>query len=121
MIDHPTILDALATFLMGELAPKVEADKALQFRVLIAANLATTLAAETRTRDARLLAEGTRLQHLLAATEAPRDEAELEALNRQLAARLRRGELLGEQTLAHLLQTARETLEATNPRFELGD
>ncbi|MFZ5445310.1 MAG: DUF6285 domain-containing protein [Myxococcota bacterium] len=119
--DHPTLLDALASFLMGDVAPKLEADKALQFRVLIAANLATVMAGEGRTHDARLAAEGARLQRLLDAPAPPRTAEELEALNRALAARLREGALMTPATLEHLLQTARETLEVTNPRFELAD
>lgn len=119
--DHPTLLDAVASFLMADVVPKLEADKALQFRMLIAANLATVVAGELRTHDARLSSEATRL-HALLGGELPKDDAQLEALNRRLASALRKGELSGEQldrTLEHLLATARETLAVTNPRFEL--
>lgn len=116
--DHPTLLDALASFLMADVAPKLEADKALQFRVLIAANLATVVAGEQRSHDARLKSEGERLAKLL--TEpAPKTEHELEALSRALSTKLRAGELVNDATLVHLLATARETLEVTNARFEL--
>ena len=37
--DQSTLLEALGSFLLTEVSPKLEADKALQFRVLIAANL----------------------------------------------------------------------------------
>lgn len=116
--DHPTLLEALAAFLMADVAPKLEADKALQFRLLIAANLANVVASEARTHDARLKAEGARLATLLSVTP-PGSEAELEALTRALSRRLRAGELVNEPTLEHLLATSRETLEVTNPRFEL--
>lgn len=116
--DHPTLLEALATFLMADVAPKLEADKALQFRLLIAANLATVVAGEQRTHDARLESEGARLAKLLSA-EVPATDQQLEALSRTLAERLRKGELVNDATLSHLLATARETLEVTNARFEL--
>lgn len=116
--DHPTLLDALASFLLADVAPKLEADKALQFRVLIAANLATVVAGEVGSHDERLSAEGTRLASLLGAA-APTTEAELDTLNRALAAKLRAGELMNDATLTHLLETAKETLAVTNPRFEL--
>ena len=120
--DHSTLLDAIAGFLVGDLVPKIEADKALQFRVLIAANLATVVAGELRTRTARFGSEAARLSALLGNPNVPTDDAALEALNRQLATALRQDTLSPTQlqgTLDHLLATARETLEVTNPRFEL--
>ncbi|MEW5740057.1 MAG: DUF6285 domain-containing protein [Myxococcota bacterium] len=122
--DHPTLLDAVATFLLTEVSPKLEADKALQFRVLIAANLATIVAGEQRTHDARLAAELGRLQALLERPDARMDEASLEALNRALVERIRSGPAEGDaftRILEHLLATAKETLAVTNPRFELED
>lgn len=116
--DHSTLLDAIASFLMADVAPKLEADKALQFRMLIAANLATVVAGELRTQSTRLSAERARLQKLLGSTSQ-----DLEAMNRQLAASLRKNALSPEElsaALDHLLATARETLEVTNPRFDLG-
>lgn len=116
--DHSTLLDAVASFLMADLVPKLEADKALQFRVLIAANLATVVAGELRTQPARLASETKRLQSLLGT------DGELDTLNERLAAALRKDELSPEQldrALEHLLATARETLEVTNPRFELAE
>lgn len=111
--DHPTLLDAIASFLMGDVAPKLEADKALQFRVLIAANLATVVANEARTGDARAAAETERLVKLLG------HDGPLPELNRELAAKLRAGQLVDAATLEHLLQTAKDTLAVTNPRFEV--
>lgn len=116
--DHPTLLDAVASFLMADVVPKLEADKALQFRVLIAANLATVVAGELRTQPARTAAELSRLQALLAT------DGTLEDLNRQLASALRANAFSPEQAgraLEHLIATAKETLEVTNPRFELAD
>lgn len=120
--DHPTLLVALTSFLMADIAPKLEADKALQFRVLIAANLASVVAGELRTHQARLGAELARLRALLSDDAGPDDDATLERLNLELAARLRRGEVRGpafEQALDHLVATAKETLSVTNPRFEV--
>lgn len=117
--DHPTLLDALASFLMADVAPKLEADKALQFRVLIAANLATVVASEQRTHAERVTSEGARLAKLLPVSGVPTTEAEITQLTRELAQLLRKGQLVNEATLEHLLATARETLQVTNPRFEL--
>ena len=122
--DHPTLLDAVASFLMADVVPRLEADKALQFRLLIAANLATVVAGELRTRTARFESEAARLGALHGSATVPADDAALEALNRQLATALRNNALAPSQlqgALNHLLATARETLEVTNPRFELAD
>ena len=122
--DHSTLLDAIASFLMADLVPRLEADKALQFRVLIAANLATVVAGEVRTGAARFASETTRLQALLASPQLPGDDAALEAHNRQLASALRKNALAPAQldaALEHLFVTAKETLEVTNPRFELNE
>lgn len=122
--DHPTLLDAVASFLLSDVSPKLEADKALQFRVLIAANLASVVAGEARTHDERLVAEASRLKALLDRPDAPVDEASLDALNRELVQRIREGAASGDaftKTLEHLLTTAKETLAVTNPRFELND
>ena len=117
--DHSTLLEAIASFLMADVAPQLEANKALQFRMLIAANLATVVAGELRTHSTRLSAETARLQALLATSDT-----DLEAMNKQLASSLRRNELPPAQlqpALEHLFATARETLEVTNARFELNE
>jgi len=122
--DQPTLLDAVAAFLLSEVSPKLEADKALQFRVLIAANLAGIVAGELRTHDARLAAEVSRLKQLLEQPESPVDEQALATLNRALVQRIRSEPAQGDRfarVLDHLLATARETLAVTNPRFELSD
>lgn len=129
--DHPTLLDAVAQFLLAEVSPKLEADKALQFRVLIAANLANVVANELRSETTRFEAETSRLKALLPdeAKALPLDSTDrtarleaLETLNRTLAKKLRDGALTAEQltqTLEALFATAKETLEVTNPRFDL--
>lgn len=120
--DHPTLLEALTGFLMADVAPKLEADKALQFRVLIAANLASVVASELRTHETRLGAELSRLRALLGDAAGPNDATTLARLNVELASRLRGGALAGEafdRALDHLLATAKETLAVTNPRFEV--
>lgn len=129
--DQPDLLDALATFLLGDVSPALEKDKALQFRVLIAANLASMVAGELRTEAARFDAEVARLKALLPAEAAalPLSSpdratrlAALEQLNRALATKLRAGALSAEhetQALEALLTTARDTLAVTNPRFDL--
>lgn len=120
--DHSTLLDAVAGFLLSEVGPRLEADKALQFRVLIAANLASVVAGELRTHRDRLGAELARLQALLGHAAGAADEATLDVMNRELTERLRAEPAEGPafaQRLEHLLQTARETLAVTNPRFEL--
>jgi predicted membrane GTPase involved in stress response len=129
--DHPTLLDAVAQFLLGDVSAKLEADKALQFRVLIAANLASVVANELRTEATRFEAEVTRLARLLPSEAAslPLDAKDratrldaLEQLNRALVNRLQAGTLSTEsqaEALEHLFTTAKETLEVTNPRFDL--
>lgn len=115
--DHSTLLEALAQFLLDEIAPRLEADKGLQFRVLIAANLAAMVAGEARTLDARAQAERQRLRALM--PDVAGDD--LEALNHELVLRLRARSVDAGAALDHLLTTARETLEVINPRFELSE
>jgi hypothetical protein len=129
--DHPTLLDAVAQFLLGDVSAKLEADKALQFRVLIAANLASVVANELRTEATRFDAEVSRLRRLLPSEAAslPLDAKDratrldaLEQLNRALVTKLQAGTLSTEaqaEALEHLFTTAKETLEVTNPRFDL--
>ena len=129
--DAATLLDAVATFLLEEISPKLKDDKALAFRVMIAANLANVVATELRTQDERFINEARRLKALLphaaheeklwSARTSERTEALL-GLERELAHRLRSGKMrIDEKVLEHLTQTAKETLAAVNPRFELGD
>ena len=62
--DKATLLDAVVRFLAGEVLPAVS-DKALNFRLLIAANLLTVVSAELRGDDERLCREAQRLRALL--------------------------------------------------------
>jgi len=121
--DHPSLLDAVASFLLSDVAPKLEADKAAQFRVLIAANLAGMVANEVRTQNAWLQHELARLSGLLDMHGAEGLEG-LDTLERELAKRLRERTLdpkAQAAALEHLWTTAKETLEVTNPRFDLSE
>jgi hypothetical protein len=115
------VLEALARFLLEELQPTVT-DKRLAFRVLIAAHLASTLAAELEVRQAHAEGELLRLRALLPDVAAsPADtEAALRTLNAALTERLRRGEGLPADAAlrAHLRTTLADTLSALSPRFD---
>lgn len=124
--DQSTLLDAVAQFLLAEVAPAMP-DKALAFRVMIAANLAAIVSGELATLDARYQSEVRRLQAIFpdvvagdAAERATREERReaLAALNTALVERLRGGRA-GAAELAHVRQTVRETVAVTNPRFDL--
>ena len=125
--DASTLLDAVASFLMGEVAPKLEADKALQFRMMIAANLATVVAAELRTEDARFAAEAQRLSALVPSQSqllySPRRSERMAALAMLEAALVNKLREQGpdEAIANHLWETAKETLQVTNPRFDLSE
>ncbi len=131
--DHPTLLDALARFLLEDVSATLEHDKALQFRVLISANLASMVANELRSEPKRLEAEVQRLAALLpdvasALPVSSRDREQqfqsLDALNRALVTRLEAGSLSTEQlaqTFEVLYAAAKDTLAVTNPRFDLSD
>lgn len=113
--DEPALLEALAKFLLADLQPAVQ-DKKLAFRVLIAANIASTLAAQLRTAGERHAAELGRLRALLG------DGAhDLRGLNLALAAKLKGGGLPPEELRrirAHVKQTLEETLSVVNPSFD---
>jgi hypothetical protein len=127
--DKAALMEALAQFLMSEVYPAIP-DKKLNFRVLIAANLATIVASELKTEDERAASELSRLQALLPGvsdgdpskmTDKARAEA-LSALNRALATGLRERRFSPElmpRVQAHLRQTLSETLGVVNPRFDL--
>src|SRR5262245_34832703 len=129
--DQSTLLEAVSTFLLEEVSPKLKDDKALAFRVMIAANLANIVATEVRTQDERFSHEARRLKALLPGVAdetklwSPKttDRVEaLTALERELDQRLRRGRVkIDDKVLDHLVQTAKDTLAVTNPRFELQD
>jgi len=115
------VLEALARFLLEELQPTVT-DKRLAFRVLIAAHLASTLAAELEVRRPHAEAELLRLRALLpgVGVSAADTEGALRALNAALAERLQRGGALPDDAAlrAHLRKTLVDTLSALSPRFD---
>jgi hypothetical protein len=76
---------------MGDVAPKPDADKALPFRVFIAAHPATVVAGELRTAPVRFGSRAQRLAALLGAATTPATESDLDAANRALATTRRRG------------------------------
>lgn len=131
MIDRPdkaTLLDALARFLMEDVRPVV-ADPAVSYRLLIAANLASTMAREVRTDDERDDEELARLQALLpgvvpkGATSTRRGErrAAIADLNQVLVGRLRDGTLPDDRRKAaeeHVRRTLLAELSVLSPRFD---
>jgi hypothetical protein len=114
--DKEVLLDAVASFLVQQVRPAI-ADAGLNFRVLIAANLAGIVATEIRTGDAQDLAENERLRALLPDLGA----AGTRELNRVLTDRIRSGAFDDAAIVgvtAHVKQTLMEKLAVTNPRFE---
>lgn len=123
--DTPTLLDALARFLLEQVAPAVDA-KGLKYRVKVAAHLAATVAREVRLEGAN---DGAELQRLRALFEVdgplpPDDEArrgEIGRLEDRLADALRDGRLGGREAefaRGHLMQTLRERLAVVQPGFD---
>ncbi len=115
------VLEALSRFLLEEVQPAL-ADKRLAFRVLIAAHLAATLAAELEARRPHAEAELRRLRALLPELPVVSAETatELRALNAALAERLRRGEHPSDDAglRAHLRTTLADALGVLSPRFD---
>lgn len=127
--DKALLLDAVAKFLVEEVRPAI-ADPAVQFRTLIAANLAAIVAAEIRNEDRHDLAQLERLERLFhpdrPAPAPPPTRAEREArireLETELARRIRERSLGASETglaVEHVKQTLREKLAVLNPRFDL--
>ncbi len=127
--DKPALLEAIAAFLEKEVRPAVP-DAALGFRVLVAANLAAVAARELQGEDEPLEAELARLRALLpdaaaAKTVAPfaKDHrSAIAALRRELARRIREGEIpsaRGSAVWDHVRRTVRDELRLTSPRFDV--
>lgn len=127
--DKATLLDAVVRFLAGEVLPTAS-DKGLNFRVLIAANLLTVVAAEMRGDDERLCREAQRLRELLpdvaadplpAGGEALRES--VRGLTKALALKIRDGSVTEDDKAvwSAVRQGLRETLAYANPRFDLRD
>lgn len=115
------VLEALARFLLEELHPAVP-DKRLGFRVLIAAHLASTLAAELDERPSHAAEELERLRTLLPEVKALPDDprAALRVLNAALVERLGRGDAPDDAALrSHLRATLADALRVFSPRFDL--
>ncbi len=130
MQQRPTktaLLQAVARFLVSEVYPSI-ADKRLNFRVLIAANLANMVAAEMESEHALIDAEIARLTDLMpdmARPSAAQSESErfqlLSELNRELAARIRQRRLSPAErrrAWAHVRESLIRTLAVDNPRFD---
>lgn len=127
MQDRPekeVLLDALANFLIQQVRPAVS-DPGLNFRVLIAANIAMQVAAEIRGEETQDAAELTRLRELLADVPVSGELstrsgqlAATKALNQALAERLKAGTIDFAKATEHLKQTLIEKLGVNNPRFD---
>jgi hypothetical protein len=90
--DRPTAAELLATihdYLQGEVLPNVEGT--LRYHTLVAANLARILQREAEGYPAAAAAERAALAALLDDGSEPAGDADLAALNAELAARLRGG------------------------------
>jgi hypothetical protein len=116
------VLEALARFLLEELQPTVT-DRRLAFRVLIAAHLAATLAAELGARPRHAAEELSRLRALLPEVAVPESDARgaLRVLNAALLERLARGDGPADDAAlrAHLRTTLADALGVLSPRFDL--
>jgi len=119
--DPRAVLEALARFLLEELQPAVT-DKRLAFRVLIAAHLAATVAAELEERPRHAEEELLRLRALLPDVAVPAGDARaaLRILNAALLERLARGAgPAGDAAVrAHLQATLADALRVLSPRFD---
>ena len=115
------VLEALARFLLEEVQPTLS-DKRLAFRVLIAAHLSSTLAAQLEVSHDHAQAELLRLCALLpeVAVSPAETEAALRTLNAALLERLRRGEPSPDDAAlrAHLRLTLADALSVLSPRFD---
>lgn len=124
----PALLQAVARFLISEVYPNIP-DKRLNFRVLIAANLANMVAAEMDAEHELIEAEIARLAELMpdapARHQQPQSDLDrlrlLSELNRELATRIRQRRLSpAEKRRAwdHAKETLIRTLAVDNPRFD---
>jgi hypothetical protein len=124
-----TILDELARFLAEEVRPAI-ADKALSFRVLIAANACAIVAREIRATDAVDAQELARLSALLdreasvLPSEVRARRALLLELRRALDRRLTEegaAGAFGRRALPVIRATLADQIRVDNPRFDLAD
>lgn len=119
--DLEELLGAVRGFLETEVLPAV-GDQRLKFRVRVAAHVLAVLAREAHLGPDLLAAEGARLGALLgplarsATSTDPR--VEVRRLNELLAGGIREGTLdaqPGSPVWQHLVATAREKLQISNP------
>ena len=119
--EKSTLLDALAQFLLTEVRPMVRSEEA-SFKVLVAANHASILAAGLREEDARARAQIKRLRQILPDVHVMIDEGSgtrgqidaLHALNAVLVDRFRTGGFPDDEQRAaawsHLTEGLRQRL-----------
>jgi hypothetical protein len=126
--DKLALLGAIARFLERDVRPALK-DPGLGFRALIAAHLATTLAAEIQAEDDLEASELARLRALLPDAAGAHEEPETRAGRRRERLRLRRelarrikDRVLDEgqraRAFAHVMQTLREDLRVYNRKFD---
>jgi Domain of unknown function (DUF6285) len=118
--DFAELLDAVRQFLEDEVAPN-QVDRRARFRTLVAINAVTILERELREEPEIVRDEAERLVRLLGRDIAlPEQPAELAAvvlaLNRELAARIRRGEDT-DGVLEHLRHVGAAKLRVASPRY----
>ena len=128
MQDRPTadeLTDAVSQFLQTELAPRLS-DPRLRFRTLIAANLMAIVTRELRAGDEPLRDEWRSLAALLGHHEPPPAavaelRTDLDALGRELCARIRVGDAdsgpWAEAAHAYAERAVTARLQIANPRF----
>ncbi len=129
MQDRPTaeeLVRAAGQFLERELVPVI-ADPRLRFRALVAANVLAIVAREMQAGEAPLRAEWERLVRLLGKQDTPEPgsraemAASLLALERELCARVRAGEMdqgpLNAAATEHARETLLDKLRISNPRY----
>jgi hypothetical protein len=124
--DARELVEAVASFLEREIIPTLS-DPRLRFRALVAANVLTIVSRELASGEAMLREEWRRLAKLLGKTgsEPPgrADELskEVQALNRELCARLRAGQADQEpfysEAFNHAEATVIDKLRIANPRY----
>ncbi len=124
--DARELVEAVAIFLQRELSPIVS-DPRLRFRALVAANVLSIVARELQAGTESLRAEWSGLVQLLGKADLqapPTDQAlreELLALNRELAARIRAGDMDASSTFEAALDHADvvvvDKLRIANPRY----
>ncbi len=127
MGDRPTkleLLEAVRSFLDGELIPELEGVR--RFHARVASNALAIVAREIELEPAQLRDRHARLCELLGASQpAPSEIGELsdavERLERELCDRIRAGEAdrspWRERVVEHLRASVRERLAVANPTY----